>query len=122
MGWIHRINQMTLPEKEGLYRVLIPPSLFRRFQINPLTFTDYEGRRLVRFYCPEREETVLVEIKRRHEDPDPIFSIQVSDGADYSQLNWDFLVVNDPESERFHIDVDAEGRDTLWGRASRNIE
>jgi hypothetical protein len=122
MAWIHRINQMTPPEKEGLYRLLIPPSLFRRYHINPLTLTDYEGRRLVRFYCPEREETVMVEIKRNPGDPDPIFSIQVSDGPDYTQLNWDFLVVNDPEGERFHIDIDAEGRDTLWGRASRNME
>ena len=121
MSWIHRINQMTPSEKEGLYRLLIPPSLFRRFQINPLTFADREGRKLARFYCPEREETVMVEIKRRPEDPDPIFSIQVSDGTDYTQLSWDFLVVNDPEGERFHIDVDEKGRDTLWGRATRNL-
>ena len=65
MGWIRRINQMTMPEKEGLYRLLIPPTLYRRFHVNPLNFTDYEGRRLARFYCPEREETVMVEIKRR---------------------------------------------------------
>lgn len=121
MGWIRRINQMTMPEKEGLYRLLIPPTLYRRFHINPLNFTDYEGRRLARFYCPEREETVMVEIKRRLDDPDPLFSIQVSDGADYSQLSWDFLIVNDPESERFHVDTDEQGRDTLWGRASRNL-
>jgi hypothetical protein len=121
MGWIHRINQMSQLEKEGLYRFLIPPSLYRRFQINPLTFSDYEGRRLARFYCPEREETVMVEIKSHLEDPDPLFSIQVSDGADYSQLSWDFLVVNDPESERFQVDIDDRGRDTLWGRASRNL-
>lgn len=121
MPWIQRINQMSPSEKEGLYRLLIPPSLFSRFQINPLTFTDYEGNRLVRFYCPEREETVMVEMKRKLDEPDPIFSIQVSDGADFSQINWDFLVVNDPESERFHIDIDSEGRDTLWGRAIRNL-
>ncbi|MBP1714683.1 MAG: hypothetical protein H6Q42_2886 [Deltaproteobacteria bacterium] len=121
MAWIHRINQMTPSEKEGLYRLLIPPSLFRRFRINPLNFTDSEGRKLVRFYCPEREETVMVEIKRRPEDQDPIFSIQVSDGSDYTQLNWDFLIVNDPEADRFHIDVDEKGRDTMWGRASRNV-
>jgi len=121
MPWIQRINRMSQSEKEGLYRLLIPPSLFRRYQINPLTFTDYEGTRLVRFYCPEREETVMIELKRIPDDPDPIYSIQVSDGADYTQLNWDFLVVNDPESERFNIDVDGEGRDTLWGRASRNL-
>jgi hypothetical protein len=121
MPWIQRINRMSQSDKEGLYRLLIPPSLFKRFEINPLTFTDYEGTRLVRFYCPEREETVMIEMKRRADDPDPIYSIQVSDGADFSQLNWDFLVVNDPDSERFNIDIDDQGRDTLWGRATRNL-
>ncbi len=121
MPWIHRINQMSPSEKEGLYRLLIPPSLFKRFQVNPLTFSDYEGNRLVRFYCPEREETVMVEMKRKGDDPDPVYSIQVSDAVDFSQVNWDFLVVNDPDGERFNIDSDAQGRDTLWGRASRNL-
>jgi len=121
MPWIHRINQMSPSEKEGLYRLLIPPSLFKRFQVNPLTFSDYEGNRLVRFYCPEREETVMVEMKRKGDDPDPVYSIQVSDAVDFSQVNWDFLVVNDPDDERFNIDIDPQGRDTLWGRASRNL-
>jgi len=121
MPWLKRINSMSQSEKEGLYRLLIPPSLFKRFQINPLTFTDYEGNRLVRFYCPEREETVMIEVKRKLDDPDPIYSIQASDGPDYTQVNWDFLIVNDPESERFNIDVDEQGRDTMWGRASRNL-
>ena len=40
---------------------------------------------------------------------------------DFSQINWDFLVVNDPGSERFNIDIDDQGRDTLWGRATRNL-
>jgi hypothetical protein len=121
MPWIQRINRMPQSEKEGLYRLLIPPSLFKRFQINPLTFTDYEGNRMVRFYCPEREETVLLEMKRKPEDRDPIYSIQLSDTVDFTQVNWDFLIINDPDSERFEIDTDAKGRDTLWGRASRNL-
>src|SRR3989304_8746042 len=116
MPGIQRINRMSQSEKEGLYPLLFPPSLFKRCEINPLTFTDYEGTRLVRFYCPEREETVMIEMKRRVDDPDPVYSIQVSDGPDFSQLNWDFLVVNDPDSERFNIDIDDQGRDTLWGR------
>ncbi len=121
MPWIQRINNLPPPVKEGLYRLLIPPTLFHRFHINPLTFSDYDGIKLVRFYYPEKEETVMVEVKRKPEDQDPIYSIQVSDGADFTQLNWDFLIVNDPESERFNIDVDEQGRDTLWGRASRNL-
>src|SRR4030065_1339496 len=63
----------------------------------------------------------MVETKPKRDEPDPILSIQVSDGADFSQINWDFLVVIDRESERFHIDIDSEGRDTLWGRAIRNL-
>lgn len=122
MPWIKRINSLSRAEKEGLYRLLIPPSIFRRFQINPLTFTDFDGNRLVRFYCPEREETVMIEVKRKLADSDPVYSIQVSDAVDFTQISWDFLIVNDPDSERFNIDVDEQGRDTLWGRASRNLK
>jgi len=121
MAWIRRINRMSSSEKEGLYRLLIPPSLFKRFQINPLTFSDFEGSRLVRFYCPEREETVMVELKRKLDDPDPVYSIQMTDGTDFTQVNWDFIIVNDLEGERFNIDLDDQGRDTLWGRANRNL-
>ena len=63
----------------------------------------------------------MVEMKRRIDDPDPAYSIQVSDAVDFTQVNWDFLVVNDPDGERFDIDIDDQGRDTLWGRASRNL-
>jgi hypothetical protein len=63
----------------------------------------------------------MIEVKRAPEDPDPIYSIQVSDTGDFTQINWDFLIVNNPDSERYDIDIDSEGRDTLWGRASRNL-
>jgi hypothetical protein len=89
MPWLKRINSMSQSEKEGLYRLLIPPSLFKRFQINPLTFTDYEGNRLVRFYCPEREETVMIEVKRKLDDRIPS-THPASDGPDYTLVNWDF--------------------------------
>jgi hypothetical protein len=55
MPWIQRINHMSPSEKEGLYRLLIAPSLFKRFQINPLTFSSYEGQRLGRFTARKRK-------------------------------------------------------------------
>ena len=36
-------------------------------------------------------------------------------------LHLDFLIINDPFSERFNVDVDEFGRDTLLGTRSRNI-
>ena len=52
---------------------------------------------------------------------DPLYSITLSDTIDYTQINLDFLIVNDPNSSRFNTERDEEGRDTLHGWASRNL-
>jgi len=121
MAWVAKINMLSTVEKERIYCLLIPPGLFRRFRIHPLLFCDEQGRRLVRFSCPKHDNTAIVEVKRSPEDMDPVFSIQISDSQDYTQLNWDFIITNNPDSPRFSIDVDEQGRDTLFGRAKRNI-
>jgi hypothetical protein len=121
MTWIHRINQLPVQEKEGLYRILIPPSLYARFQIHPLSFSLGEGQRAVRIWGPPGDKTALVEIKLPQME-EPLYSIQISDTQDFTQLDWDFLIVNDPRSPRFLTQVDSHGRDTLFGWASRNLE
>jgi hypothetical protein len=120
MSWIHRINRLYRPEKEGLYRILIPPSLYRRFRIDPVTLFDAQGKRVVRFFCPQGDRTCLVEIKVSGTE-DPLYSLQLTDTFDLTQIEWDFVVVNDPDSPKFNTDVDAEGRDTMFGWASRNL-
>jgi hypothetical protein len=121
MSWIYRINRLSRLEKEGIYRILIPPSLYHRFGIDPLFLTNEKGDKVVRFFCPPGDRTCLVEIKLEGMK-DPLYSIQLSDTTDVTQIDWDFVVVNDPASPSFKTDVDAEGRDTLFGWASRNIE
>jgi len=121
MAWVQRINQLTHPEKEGLYRILIPPSLYSRFQVNPLRFTSPQGGRVVRIWGPPGDKTALVEVQLPDME-EPVYSIQISDTNDLTQLDWDFLLVNDPQSPRFLTQVDSQGRDTLFGWASRNIQ
>ncbi|MEW6441764.1 MAG: hypothetical protein AB1640_12595 [bacterium] len=121
MAWIRKINQLSMSEKQGLYRFLIPPDLFGRFKVHPLSLRGLSGARCVRFYCPASDPVALIELKRDPADPDPVFSIQVSDNTDAHSLEWDFLIVNDPDGPRFRIDVDEQGRDTLFGRAGRNL-
>jgi hypothetical protein len=120
MAWIQRISRLTRPEKEGLYRILIPPSLYHRFSIHPLLLVDSSGKRVVRFFCPEGDRTCLVEIKLTTME-EPLYSIQLTDTTDETQINMDFLIVNDPASPKFNTHVDQEGRDTLFGWASRNL-
>jgi hypothetical protein len=120
VSWIHRINRLYRPEKEGLYRILIPPSLYRRFRIDPITLCDVSGEKVARFFCPQGDRTCLVEIKLSGTG-DPLYSLQLTDTIDLTQIEWDFLIVNDPDSPKFNTHVDQQGRDTLFGWASRNL-
>jgi len=121
MPWIQRISRLNQLEKEGIYRILIPPSLYYRFGINPLSFCEEGGNRVARFFCPQGDRTCLVEIKLPGTE-NPIYSIQLTDSSDMTQIEWDFLIVNDPDAPKFKTHIDKEGRDTMFGWASRNIE
>lgn len=120
MGWIKLINLLNKHQKEGLYRNLIPPCLYHRYGINPLDFYNDNGIREVRFFCPAGDSSCLVEIKLANIE-DPIYSIQISDSIDPTMIEWEFLIVNDPSSKKFNTDVDQDGKDTLFGWASRNL-
>jgi len=121
MGMIQRLNSLLRPEKEGLYRILIPPVLFRRFGIDPVILANQRGARVVRFFCPTGDRTCLVEMKFP-EIEDPVYSLQLTDAQDITQIELDFMVVNDPASPKYNTHMDNQGRDTLFGWASRNID
>jgi hypothetical protein len=120
MPWIRRISYLSTSEKEGLYRILIPPSLYHRFRINPLSLCNEKGGKVVRFVSPEGDRTCLVEIKIEGME-DPLYSIQLSDSNDFTRMDWDFLIINDPNSQRFDTHRDKVERDTLFGWACRNL-
>jgi hypothetical protein len=121
MPWIQRISRLSSSEKEGIYRTLIPPSLYHRFGIDPLSLCNAKGEKVVRFFCPRGDRTCLVEIKLAGATH-VLYSIQLSDTNDSTQIEWDFLIVNDPSSPNFDTHIDSEGRDTLFGWGSRNID
>ena len=120
MTWIYRISRLSKTEKEGIYRILIPTSLYHRFKIDPIRFCNERGQRVVRFFCPQGDRTCLVEIKLTDME-EPLYSIQLSDTGDITQIDWDFLLVNDPASPKFDTHIDQDSRDTLFGWASRNL-
>lgn len=120
MGMLQRLNRLHRPEKEGLYRILIPPALFRRFGIDPVTLANQSGERVIRFFCPAGDRTCLVEMKFPGME-DPVYSLQLTDPQDFTQIELDFMVVNDPESPKYNTNMDDQGKDTLFGWASRNL-
>jgi hypothetical protein len=120
MPWIRRISQFSRSEKQGIYRILIPHSLYHKFGIDPLSLCNEKGEKVVRLVCPEGDRTCLVEIKLAGME-EPLYSIQLSDSIDFTQIDWDFLIVNDPASPKFNTHMDQQERDTLFGWASRNL-
>ncbi len=116
---IHAINQLPLETKERIYQRLIPNRLFTRFSIDPLTFLNTDQERVIDFITPRQAGFAIIEMRRHPEDKDCIFFLEMAD-TPLSKVEITFLIVNDPDSPRFDIDRDEEGRRTKFGTARRN--
>ncbi len=119
---IARLNNLPKEERNRIYLQLVPPAIFERFQIDPKTLQNPFGERVVTGIFPPDENFGCIEVRHRPGDKDCIFSCQVSLEAFMQSLHLDFIIINDPFSERFNIDVDEEGKDTLFGALSRNLQ
>jgi hypothetical protein len=118
---IAKVNRLPREERDPIYLRLIPESIFEKFQIDRKTLTNPFGERVVRGIFPPDDNFACIEVKYRSTDRDCIFSCQISLASFMDSLHLDFLIINDPFSERFNVDVDECGRDTLLGARSRNI-
>jgi hypothetical protein len=118
---IAKLNRLPKEERNSIYLRLVPETLFEMFQIDRKTLTNQHGERVVTGIFPPEENFACIEVKYRSQDRDCIFSCQVSLEAFMQSLYLDFLTINDPFSERFNIDIDEFGKDTLLGTRSRNI-
>ena len=118
---IYAINNLSPGEKEGIYKILIPHEVFLRYQIDPDTLKGNDGERLVRIHCTSGLHFMRIELKRKLDDRDPVFSLDLSDTRSH-QIELSFIIINDVESERFNIDIDDEGRDTYFGTYRRNLK
>ncbi|HEU5395301.1 MAG TPA: GNAT family N-acetyltransferase [Candidatus Methylomirabilis sp.] len=115
-----QINRLPREEREAIYRRLIPHGIFAAFAIDPPTFTDAAGNRLVEFDCPPDHEMVWIGVRGRPEDGDLCFLLKLQ-GSASRNLELAFVVISDPRAERFGVDRDPEGGETRLGTAGRNV-
>ena len=119
---IAKLNRLPREDRDRIYLSLVPKSLFERFQIDGETLKNPFGERVVTGIFPPDENIGCIEMKLRSSDKDCIFSCQVSLEAFMQSLQLDFLIINDPFSQRFNVDIDEQGRETFFGKCSRNIQ
>jgi hypothetical protein len=117
---IYEVNHLPPEERTKIYRSLIPPPLFPLFGIDRNRLTNRRGEKVVQFHTPESHGFASIDVKQTIEDLDSIFFLQISDTPFMDNLELSFIVINDPRRERFAIDKDEEGKDTLFGTALRN--
>jgi len=118
---IAKLNRLPKEERNSIYLRLIPEPIFDMFQIDRQSLTNQLGEKVVTGIFPPEENFACIEVRHRAGDKDCIYSCQVSLEAFMQSLYLDFLIINNPLSERFNVDVDESGKDTLLGTRSRNI-
>jgi hypothetical protein len=120
MARIALVNKFEPCQREEIYRILIPPSVSARFNIDCEKGLNCQGEKVVWIRCPECDPEACVEVKLTPRDGDPIFYIEVRDSKDLVQLHWDFININNPSSPRFNTDVTTDGQDRWLRWTSRN--
>ncbi|MBO9363298.1 MAG: hypothetical protein J7452_13955 [Thermoflexus sp.] len=116
---LREIHRLPEEAQRAIYRTLIPDFLLERYGINPVTLCDSAGQPLVRIRGESAD--VEIEVWRQAEDRDPLVYLHFAETLHNCIIVLLFMT-NDPESPRFDVDRDWEGRPTKYGTVSRNVE
>ena len=122
LGSIQEINALPREVAEALYARLVPEELLDRFAIDPATLCDKDGARLVRVTAPADKPWARVEVRavaRRTAIPRCWWTWRCRRCRCRS---WPSCRSPTPRAPRYAIDRDPDGRDTLFGTASRNVD
>lgn len=117
---IAALNRLSTEQHLEYTRLLIPPTLFERFKINPKDLTDAQGRLLFQW---QGKDTSDVEITLNHQFgvADPLAYFHLTDTIS-GQIHVLLSIFNDPQSPRFDVDRMPDGTPTRFGTSQRNIE
>jgi len=118
---IQEINHLPREMAEALYLRLVPEELLERFRIDPRTLAGPEGTRLVQITAPEDKPWARIEVRSTTQDRDPALLVDV-ETSPLSVPELAFVQITDPAAARYGIDRDLDGRDTLFGTLSRNVD
>jgi len=121
IGSIQEINALPAEVSEALYARLVPPELLARFGIDSRTLCAADGARLVRVTAPADQAWARVEVRSGLDDRDPALLVDI-EMSPLAVPELAFVQIADPRAPRYAIDRDPDGRDTLLGTVSRNVE
>lgn len=113
-----QINDLPADQKCAIYRTLIPDWLCELAHIDPAALENCAGP-LLRVRCPAGSSAVEISVFSPEDTRDPVLYLHLGDTL-LSRVVVLMVVINDPQSPRFDLDVDEQGRPTQLGTVSRN--
>jgi hypothetical protein len=120
MRSIRQINALPEEPKARIYQLLIPGDLLSQFGIDPITWTDTQGVKLVTIEAAPGTSFLRIRVLPFPGFPDPLLQIELGDTGNH-QLEILLVLINDPYGERFGVDRDWAGEPTKFGLMRRNL-
>jgi hypothetical protein len=117
---IRGINDLPLTEKRAIYHTLIPDCVFSIFGIDSESYLGPGESQAVHIRAPRGSSAVEISIFSIPGTDEPALYLHMGDSFN-SQLMVLLVVINDPNSPRFNVDVDERGNPNQLGTEYRNI-
>ena len=117
---IKALNSLPENPKLRLYRTLIPIQVLAEFDINPRTWKNPDKLQQVKLEAEPGSDKVKITAWYGDDPQNEFFYLELADNS-YSGIDLNFLIANNPLSEKYRTDYDDEGKETLFGTVRRNL-
>lgn len=117
---INTLNSLPENAKLRLYRALIPVQVLAEFDINPRTWKNPDKLQQVKLNAQPGSDKVKIHAWHGEDPQNEFFYLELADNS-FNGIDLNFLIANNPASELFRTDYDADGKETLFGTVSRNL-
>jgi len=117
---IKALNSLPENPKLRLYRALIPIQVLAEFDINPRTWKNPDKLPQVRLDAEHGSDKVKITAWYGADPQNEFFYLELADNQ-YNGIDLNFLIANNPLSEKYRTDYDDEGKETLFGTVRRNL-
>jgi hypothetical protein len=118
---LRSLNKLHENIKQRIYRTLIPHSLLSRFDVDPITWRGPDKSNCVNLEAESGSGVVNLSAWSVFDPGDPFFTLALLDNS-FNGVDLKWIILNDPNTERFDIDVTPDGESTLFGTMGRNPE
>ncbi len=117
---IKALNSLPENPKMRLYRTLIPIQVLAEFDINPRTWKNPDKIQQVKLDAEYGSDKVKITTWYGADRQNEFFYLELADNP-YNGIDLNFLIANNPLSEKYRTDYDDEGKETLFGTVRRNL-